>query len=56
MIVCVCGNVSSKQIDEAIKSGHDTLEDLQIELGVCCQCCRCKEFLEQKLAERKEES
>lgn len=33
MIVCVCGNVSSKQIDEAIKSGHDTLEDLQIELA-----------------------
>lgn len=46
MIACVCGNVSDKKVRIAIESGATTLEELQLDLGVCCGCCCCQEFLE----------
>ena len=41
MIVCVCRRVSDRQIREAVAAGADSLEHLQIDLGVAMQCGRC---------------
>jgi len=41
VIVCVCRRVSDRQIREAAEAGADTLEHLQIDLGVAMQCGRC---------------
>jgi bacterioferritin-associated ferredoxin len=41
MIVCVCKAVSDRTIKQCIDAGADSVEELQIELGVatCCGCC-----------------
>jgi bacterioferritin-associated ferredoxin len=44
MIVCVCANKREREIIDFIRDGS-TFEDLQKELGVCCNCCCCKEVL-----------
>jgi bacterioferritin-associated ferredoxin len=41
VIVCVCRRVSDRQIREAAAAGADSLEHLQIDLGVAMQCGRC---------------
>ena len=41
MIVCVCRRVSDRQIRDAVRDGADSLEHLQIDLGVAMQCGRC---------------
>ena len=51
MIICICKNVSEKQIRNAICNGCVCFEDLQIELGVCLQCETCKESIKQILKE-----
>lgn len=42
MIICICKNVSEKEIRNAICNGCSRFEDLQIELGVCVQCEKCE--------------
>ena len=42
MIVCVCKVVSDREIKRAIVNGATTLEDLQIDLGVCVNCKKCE--------------
>ena len=41
MIVCVCNNVSERQIRRAVESGLTTMPQLREELGVgnCCGKC-----------------
>lgn len=51
MIACVCGNVSEKKVRDAIQKGCNTLPDLQMELGVCCQCCCCESYMRAMLDE-----
>ena len=55
MIICVCKNVSDKAIRQCVENDCDcsTIEDLQIELGVCLQCESCKDSIEQILKEIK---
>ena len=43
MIVCVCRQVSDRQIRQAVADGAESLECLQFELGVAMQCGRCAE-------------
>lgn len=43
MIVCVCRQVSDRQIRQAVANGAESLECLQFELGVATQCGRCAE-------------
>jgi bacterioferritin-associated ferredoxin len=43
VIVCVCRRVSDRQIRDAVRDGADSLEHLQIDLGVAMQCGRCAE-------------
>ncbi|HZW23036.1 (2Fe-2S)-binding protein [Noviherbaspirillum sp.] len=59
MIVCVCNNVSERQIRRAVDSGHTTMPQLREELGVgtCCgKCHSCaktvlREYLEDGVRE-----
>lgn len=44
MIVCVCNNVSDKKIIEEIQNGAK-FEDLQFNLGVCCNCGLCEDYI-----------
>ncbi len=54
MIVCVCNNVSDREISQAVEFGAASMDDLQRDLGVatCCgQCHSCaKQVLETALS------
>lgn len=54
MIVCVCNNISDREIRQAVELGLTTMEELRRDLGVstCCgQCFSCAEdILNQHLA------
>lgn len=41
MYVCVCNNVTDKQIIKAAEEGASSLEDLSEELNVATCCGRC---------------
>lgn len=44
MIVCVCNNISDREIRQAVELGLHTLDELRDQLGVstCCgQCAEC---------------
>ncbi len=41
MIVCVCHQVSDREITRQVQAGLD-FSDLQLELGVATQCGRCE--------------
>jgi bacterioferritin-associated ferredoxin len=42
MIVCVCNNISDKEIRQAADSGLTTLQALRDDLGVGTCCGKCK--------------
>lgn len=54
MIVCLCNNISDREIRQAIELGLTTMDELRRDLGVstCCgQCMPCAEdILNQHLA------
>jgi bacterioferritin-associated ferredoxin len=54
MIVCVCNNISDREIRQAVELGLTSIEELRRELGVatCCgQCFSCaEEILNEHLA------
>ncbi len=41
MKVCICKNVSDRQIREALDQGARTLRDVYRELGVGSECGKC---------------
>jgi len=43
MYVCICNNVTERDIEQAVRCGARSLECLERELGVstCCGQCRC---------------
>jgi len=46
MIVCVCNNISDREIRQAVELGITSMEELRRDLGVatCCgQCLSCAE-------------
>ena len=46
MIVCVCNNISDREIRQAIELGITSMDELRADLGVatCCgQCFDCAE-------------
>jgi bacterioferritin-associated ferredoxin len=53
MIVCICKNITEKQIKEEIKKGNDTIEKLQKACGVGDDCLRCLKSVKQILKESK---
>jgi bacterioferritin-associated ferredoxin len=54
MIVCVCNNISDREIRQAVELGLTSMDELRRELGVstCCgQCFSCaEEILSEHLA------
>lgn len=58
MIVCVCNNISDREIRQAMELGLTSMEELRRDLGVatCCgQCFSCaEEILNEHLAARAE--
>jgi bacterioferritin-associated ferredoxin len=41
MYVCICNEVTDREIREAVYSGARCLSDIQEELGVATQCGKC---------------
>jgi len=44
MYVCICQNVTDREIKQAIEQGAATIRDLKEQLGVgtnCGRCCEC---------------
>lgn len=44
MIVCVCNNISDREIRMAIELGSDSMEALQRDLGVATCCGQCLNY------------
>ncbi len=51
MYVCLCNNVTDRDIRKAVRSGCRRLEDLSAELGVATNCGSCADLAEELLAE-----
>jgi len=52
---CHCKNVTYGQIEDAIKAGANTLEEVQNATGAGKGCGQCKEFLAFLIRDIKEE-
>ena len=49
MIVCVCNNISDREIRMAIELGSDSIEALQRDLGVATCCGQCFDYASELL-------
>lgn len=49
MIVCVCNNISDREIREAIALGIDSMPELYRELGVGTCCGKCVSYAREVL-------
>jgi bacterioferritin-associated ferredoxin len=56
MIVCVCNNVSEKEIRQAFELGATSMVALQADLGVATCCGSCHDCANQVLVEAQEAS
>ena len=43
MIVCVCNNISDREIRQAAELGLNSMEELQRDLGVATCCGQCQD-------------
>ena len=51
MIVCVCNNISDREIRQAVELGVGSIEELRRDLGVSTCCGQCFDCAEQILNE-----
>lgn len=51
MIVCVCNNVSDRQIRQAVDAGMTSMTELRDNLGVAACCGKCNACARQILRE-----
>ncbi len=51
MIVCVCNNISDREIRQAAELGLSSIDELQRDLGVATCCGQCKDCACQVLDE-----
>jgi bacterioferritin-associated ferredoxin len=49
MFVCICANVTDRQIKQAAGEGASSLDDLAVQLGVGTGCGCCREMAQQVL-------
>ena len=54
MIVCVCNNISDREIRQAVDLGLTTMAELREDLGVATCCGKCASCAKQVLAEHLE--
>ena len=45
MIICLCNNISEKEIDEAISRGSSKVADVYEALGCKPQCGSCMDYI-----------
>jgi bacterioferritin-associated ferredoxin len=50
MIVCVCNNISDREIRQAVELGLSSMDELSSDLGVSTCCGKCATYAEQVLA------
>jgi bacterioferritin-associated ferredoxin len=51
MIVCVCNNISDREIRQAVDLGLSTMAELRQDLGVATCCGKCASCAKQVLAD-----
>ncbi len=51
MIVCICNNVSDRDIRRAVDAGMSTMRELRDQLGVATCCGKCNACARQVLRE-----
>lgn len=51
MIVCVCNNISDREIRQAVDLGLSTMAELRSDLGVATCCGKCASCAKQVLAD-----
>ena len=51
MIVCICNNISDRQIRQAVNSGMASMSELRNQLGVATCCGKCHSCAKQVLRE-----
>jgi bacterioferritin-associated ferredoxin len=49
MIVCVCNNISDREIRQAVDLGVASMDELRRDLGVATCCGKCATYAEQVL-------
>ena len=49
MIICLCNNISEKEIEDAIESGSTKATDVYDALGCKPQCGSCMDFITDKI-------
>jgi bacterioferritin-associated ferredoxin len=49
MIVCVCNNISDREIRQAVDLGLSSMDELRSELGVATCCGQCASYAEDVL-------
>lgn len=49
MIVCVCNNISDREIRQAVDLGLSSMDELRRDLGVSTCCGKCASYAEQVL-------
>lgn len=54
MIVCVCNNISDREIRQAVEMGLSSMSDLYQELGVGTCCGKCVSYARQVMNEHLE--
>jgi bacterioferritin-associated ferredoxin len=56
MFVCICNQVTDKQIRQAAEDGHRSFKSLSVELNVGTCCGRCKSCAKKVLREAIQEN
>lgn len=56
MIVCVCNNISDREIRQAVDLGVNSMAELRRDLGVATCCGKCHTCAKEVLAERLEQN
>ena len=51
MYVCICANVTDRQIRQAVREGASSMDDLAVRLGVGAGCGCCREVARDMLDE-----
>jgi len=54
MIVCICNNLNTRQVHEAIAAGAEKATAIYAHHGVAPQCGRCLKEMRRMLAEREQ--
>lgn len=52
MIICVCNNISDREIRKAVEQGMTSMADLYKELGVGTCCGKCVSYAREVLHEQ----